>query len=64
MSVNTPVTIWQATDGLSEFSFTGFVNITDTTGANLTDTTSAIVTDTGVVNTRIPATVWSQDDSK
>lgn len=64
MPVNEPATIWQSMDGLSEFSSTNLINITDTTGANLTDPSGVIVTDTGVVNTRIPSTIWTEDDSQ
>lgn len=64
MSVDVPVTIWQATDGLSEFSSEGTNDIVDTLGNNLVDTLGNQIVDTGVTQTMIPATEWTEDDSE
>lgn len=64
MAVNVPVTTWQDNQGITEFSNIGADFIVDTLGAFLVDTTGAFVVDTGVQSTVIPATVWTEDDSK
>lgn len=64
MATNVPATVWQPTDGNSEYSFTGVDFIVDPSGAFLVDTSSAFIVDTGVTATLIPATVWIEDDSK
>ena len=63
MATDVPVTSWQSTDGLSEFSNTGANDIVDTAGNNLVDTAANQIVDTGVTETRIPATIWEEDDS-
>lgn len=63
MTVNVPATVWQPTDGNSEFSNTGANNIVDTLSNFLVDPSGNFVIDTGVTQTPIPATVWAEDDS-
>lgn len=63
MAVDVPVSIWQSTDGLSDFSNTGANNIVDTLGNYLVDPSGNFIVDTGVIQFRIPATEWEQDDS-
>lgn len=64
MSTDVPVTVWQSTDGLSEFSSGGVNNIVDTDGNYLVDPSDNYIVDTGVIETRIPATIWEEDDSE
>lgn len=61
--MSTPVTIWQDTAGLIEFSNRGIYNIVDPSGTFLVDPSTVFIVDTGVLATPIPATVWSEDDS-
>lgn len=63
MSVNTPVTIWRDTDGLTEYGSDVPDYIVDTSSFYLVDTTGDYVVDTGVTAQLIPATVWEEDDS-
>ncbi len=63
MSVDVPVTIWQPTDGLSEFSDGGVYYIDDPSDVLLVDPSAVYIVDTGVVQTFIPSTTWSEDDS-
>lgn len=63
MATDVPVTIWQPTDGNSDFSYSGVNSIVDTTGTNLVDTTGVQIVDTGVTQTMIPATTWTEDDA-
>lgn len=63
MSVNAPATIWQDTQGLTEFSNTSPFNIVDSLGVFLVDPSAVFIVDTGVIATGIPATVWTEDDS-
>lgn len=62
MSNDVPVTIWRPTDGNSEFSIGTTSAIVDTAAVALVDTTGIAVVDTGVDQTIIPATTWSEDD--
>lgn len=64
MSVDVPSTVWRATDGLSEYSSEGINDIVDPSGNFLVDPSGNQIIDTGVVNTRIPATVWTEDDNE
>lgn len=64
MSVNTPVTEWQPTDGNSEYNNTGVNYIVDPSGTYLVDPSTTFIIDTGVTETIIPATVWTEDDSR
>lgn len=63
MAVNVPQTIWQPTDGNSEFSNTGFYFIDDPSSVFLVDPSGVFIIDTGITQATTPATVWSQDDS-
>lgn len=63
MSTNVPVTVWQPTDGNSEFSTGSAVSIVDTAAVQLVDTAGISIVDTGVTKTLIPATVWAENDS-
>ncbi len=63
MSTDVPVSIWQPTQGNTEFDNTGVYYIVDTTGTFLVDPSGTFVVDTGVTATPIPATVWIGDDS-
>lgn len=58
-----PQTVWQSTDGLSDFTSGDASYIVDTTGTFLVDPSLTYIVDTGVLNSRIPATVWITDDS-
>lgn len=58
-----PVTIWAPTNGLSEFNGGDQFYIDDPSDFYLVDTTGAYITDTGVTQTLIPATVWTEDNS-
>jgi hypothetical protein len=63
MSVNTPVTTWRDTSGLTEY-VSGDVNyIVDTTGTFLVDPSAVFIVDTGVLANKIPVTIWEEDDS-
>ena len=63
MSTNVPATVWQPTDGLSNFSSESPNDIVDTLGNNLVDPSGNQIVDTGVVQTFIPATTWAENDS-
>jgi len=63
MAVDVPATRWQSQDGLSDFGSDGPNNIVDSNGDYLVDPSGDYIVDTGVVNNRIPATVWISDDS-
>lgn len=63
MSVNTPVTIWRDTSGLTDYSTEGSSYITDTADFYLVDPSGFYITDTGVIATTIPKTVWEEDES-
>jgi len=63
MAVDVPQTVWQATDGLSDFHNEGANNIVDTLGNYLVDPSGNFIVDTGVVQTLIPSTIWEEDDS-
>jgi hypothetical protein len=63
MATDVPVTIWQPTDGLSEFSSYTPADIVDPSGNNLVDPSGNQIVDTGVLQTPIPTTVWEEDDS-
>lgn len=62
MAVDVPVTVWQPTDGNSEFTDTGVNYIVDTADFYLVDTTGFYIVDTGVTQTLIPSTVWVEND--
>lgn len=63
MATNEPQTIWQDTNGLTEFSSDGPNYIVDMADFYLVDTAGFYVTDTGVTANLIPSTVWVTDDS-
>lgn len=64
MAVDVPVTEWRATDGLSEFSSVdGVFNIVDPSAIFLIDPSTVFIVDTGVIQTKIPPTLWEEDDS-
>lgn len=63
MSTGVPATVWQPTDGLSDFSSQGANDIVDTLGNHLVDPSGSQIVDTGVIQTFIPSTVWAEDDS-
>lgn len=63
MVTGIPATIWQATDGNSDFSGTDSSFIVDTLGTFLVDPSAVFIIDTGVIQTINPATVWVEDDS-
>lgn len=63
MATNVPVTTWQDTQGVYEFTGEGVDYIADTTGALLVDPSLTYIVDTGVSATLIPDTVWREDDS-
>lgn len=63
MSINVPATIWQPTQGNSEFSGTDADYIVDIAGLYLVDPSGVFIVDTGVIETPIPATIWTEDDS-
>lgn len=58
-----PDTQWRPQDGLSEFSNTGVNNIVDNLGVFLVDPSGVFIVDTGVSETLIPGTEWTEDDS-
>lgn len=63
MPTNVPVTVWQPTDGLSDFSSSGGTfNIDDPSAVFLVDPSGIFIVDTGVTQTIIPGTVWSEND--
>lgn len=64
MSVNTPVSVWRDTQGLSEYSNSGVYNIVDTTATFLVDPSGVFIVDTGVLATIIPSTIWSENESR
>lgn len=63
MAVNVPQTVWQDTQGITDFSNTGINNIVDTLEVFLVDPSGIFIVDTGVTAISIPATIWSEDDS-
>lgn len=63
MSVDTPVTVWQDTQGLTEFGNIGQSYTVDPFGVYLVDPSATYIVDTGVDAQLIPATVWTEDDS-
>lgn len=63
MSTNVPVTVWQATSGLVDFSSVGIRNIVDTLAVFIADPSGVFIVDTGVQADSIPSTSWSEDDS-
>jgi hypothetical protein len=63
MPTNVPVTIYRDTDGLAEYSNVGASYIVDPSDTFLVDPSDTYIVDTGVVQSRIPATVWEEDDS-
>lgn len=62
MAVDVPVTIWQTTEGLTEFSNGGVFNIVDPSSVFLVDPSGVFIVDTGVIATLIPATEWAEND--
>lgn len=63
MSVDVPVSIWQATNGLTDFSSGGVYDIDDPSGVFLVDPSAVNIVDTGVIATLIPTTPWAEDNS-
>lgn len=64
MAVDIPVTVWQATDGLSEFSSVeGIFNIDDNLGDLLVDPSGVFIVDTGVLQFKTPVSLWSENDA-
>lgn len=63
MATNVPQTVWQPTDGNSDFLGGGVYNIDDASGVFLDDPDGVFIVDTGVLENLIPATVWTEDDS-
>lgn len=62
MSVNLPATGWIGGDQ-SEYTSGSSTTIDDTAGVLLVDTAGVSVIDTDVVQTPLPATAWTEDDS-
>lgn len=63
MSVDVPVTTWQSTSGLNDFSNGAINNIVDPSGTFLVDPSGTFIVDTGVIDNLIPATEWEEDNS-
>jgi hypothetical protein len=63
MSVDVPVTVWRATNGLTEFNSGDTYNIDDPSSVFLVDPSGVFIVDTGVTATLIPSTAWAEDDS-
>lgn len=68
MSVNVAQTVWAPNNGTGEFSVATPAFLVDPTSSAIfiVDPQAAtnFVTDTGVTLTDIPATTWSEDDSR
>lgn len=62
MATNVPVTQWQDTQGVYEFTSDGGSYIVDTTGTFLVDPSATYIVDTGVIATLIPDSVWIEND--
>jgi len=57
-----PISEWRPTDGLSDYGSEGISNIVDTSGDYLIDTTGDFIVDTGVTETEIPKSEWTEND--
>lgn len=63
MATDVPQTVWQPTDGLSEFGNETPNNIVDNLSNYLVDPSGNFIVDTGVIQTLIPSTIWEENDA-
>lgn len=63
MAVDVPATIWQPTDGNTEFNNIGQFFIVDSSVVYLVDPSGNFIVDTGVQAIPIPSTVWQEIDN-
>lgn len=62
MATNVPVTIWQPTPGNGEMSTQAVAAFTTIAGAILTTLAGVTLTSGVGVYTKIPNTIWTEDD--